>query len=43
MKDYGYPPQFPAEEDSAPAVEDKSDEPIIKAKSKGKKVKICRE
>jgi leucyl-tRNA synthetase len=47
MDDYGYPPVFPSGEESAAVVEKADDEPIIKDKSKGKKVgqthglKIC--
>ena len=38
IEEYGYPPVFPLEEEKVE--EEKSDEPIIKDKAKGKKVKI---
>lgn len=42
MDDFGYPPVFPVEEETTPEIEDKSSEPIIKDKAKGKKVNhIC--
>ena len=37
MEDYGYPPEFPADDEEV-KVEEESSEPIIKDKSKGKKV-----
>ena len=39
MQDYGYPPNFPAEEENN--VQEVSNEPIIKDKSKGKKSKAA--
>ena len=39
MQDYGYPPNFPAEEENN--VQELSNEPIIKDKSKGKKSKAA--
>ena len=42
MEDYGYPPNFPAEDEQEEEKErDVSDEPIIKDKSKGKKSKAA--
>ena len=38
MEEFGYPPVFPVEEEKVE--EEKSDEPIIKDKAKGKKVNI---
>lgn len=40
LETYGFPPQFPQEEEKV-VVEDRSDEPIIKDKSKGKKSKAA--
>ena len=40
ISDYGYPPQFPADEEQKGEV-DKSSEPVIKDKAKGKKVWLC--
>lgn len=40
MEDYGYPPEFPAEEEAnEPKEVETSSEPVIKDKSKSKKVR----
>lgn len=39
MADYGYPPEFPPEEEE---VQEEEKEITIKDKSKGKKVSMCR-
>ena len=39
IEDFGNPPNFPIHEDTPPPVEEKSDEPILPNKAKGKKSK----
>jgi len=38
MEDFGYPPNFPKEEEAVAAEEVQSSDPVIKDKAKGKKV-----
>ncbi len=41
MEDFGFPPAFPSAEETDDKVEDSSNEPVIKDKSKGKKSKAA--